>query len=199
KKHVPKFGSNQPRVFVPKHSRAERRKKLTNLNQLSIIGFIGKNAETKYLPNGTPVTKFSVATKKSWKDENGEWKEKTQWHNVAAFGKGFAQLADRFVKGPHVFAQGELTIREYDRTIKVPIGKGKSIEHAIQQLVVELKADTSGHSIVPPPMASKAIPPNRRPRVTNKGLRPFFDKVSLRLTLISARSPAAARSEELFF
>jgi hypothetical protein len=36
-----------------------------NLNQLSIIGFIGKNAETKYLPNGTPVTKFSVATKNS--------------------------------------------------------------------------------------------------------------------------------------
>ncbi len=40
-----------------------------NLNQLTIIGFIGKNAETKDLPNGTPVVKFSVATKKSWKDE----------------------------------------------------------------------------------------------------------------------------------
>ena len=58
-----------------------------NLNQLSIIGFIGKNTETKYLPNGTPVTKFSVATKKSWKDENDEWKEKTQWHNVVLSAK----------------------------------------------------------------------------------------------------------------
>jgi single stranded DNA-binding protein len=113
-----------------------------NLNQLSIIGFVGKNAETKYLPNGTPVTKFCVATKKSWKDENNEWKEKTQWHNVAAFGKGFAQLADRLVNGAHVFVQGELTTREYDRLIKVPTAKGKTIEHTIQQLVVELKADT---------------------------------------------------------
>lgn len=113
-----------------------------NLNQLSIIGFIGKDAETKYLPNGTPVTKFSVATKKSWKDENNEWKEKTQWHNVVAFGKGFEQLADRLVKGTHVFVQGELSTREYDRTIKVSTGKGKNIEHVIQQLVVELKADT---------------------------------------------------------
>jgi single-strand DNA-binding protein len=52
--------------------------------------FIGKNAETKYLANGTPVTKFSVATKKSWKDEKDEWQERTQWHNVVAFGKGFA-------------------------------------------------------------------------------------------------------------
>jgi single-strand DNA-binding protein len=113
-----------------------------NLNQLTIIGFCGANAEAKYLPNGTPVTKFSVATKRSWKDENDEWKEKTQWHNVVAFGKGFAQLADRLVKGAHVFVQGELTTREYDRTIKVPIAKGKSVEHTIQQLVVELKADT---------------------------------------------------------
>jgi single-strand DNA-binding protein len=113
-----------------------------NLNQLSIIGFIGKNAETKQLPNGTAVTKFSVATKRSWKNENDTWQEKTQWHNVVAFGKSFAQLTDRLVKGAHVFVQGELTTREYDRTIKVPTAKGKSIEHTIQQLVVELKADT---------------------------------------------------------
>ncbi len=113
-----------------------------NLNQLSIIGFLGKNAETKYLPNGTPVTKFSVATQKSWKDENDEWKEKTQWHNVVAFGRGFAQVADRLVKGAHVFVQGELTTREYDRTIKISAGKGKNVEHVIQQFVVELKVDT---------------------------------------------------------
>lgn len=112
-----------------------------NLNQLTIIGFIGRNAETKQLPNGSIVTKFSVATTKSWKDDKGEWKEKTQWHAVAAFGQGFAQLASRLVKGAHVFVQGELTTREYDRTITVPAGK-KSVEHVIQQLAVELKADT---------------------------------------------------------
>jgi single-strand DNA-binding protein len=111
-----------------------------NLNQLTIIGFIGRNAEAKSLPNGTPVTKFSVATTKSWKDEKGEWKDKTQWHNVVAFGQGFAQMTSRLVKGTHVFVQGELTTREYDRTIAVPNGK-KSIEHVIQQLAVELKAD----------------------------------------------------------
>ena len=112
-----------------------------NLNQLTIIGFCGKQAETKYLPNGTAVVKFSVATKKSWKDENNEWKDKTQWHNVVAFGKGFEQMTQRLVKGAHVFVQGELNTREYDRTIKVPNGK-KAIEHVLPQLVVELKADT---------------------------------------------------------
>ena len=112
-----------------------------NLNQLTIIGFIGRNAEIKPLPNGTPVTKFSVATTRSWKDEKGEWKDKTQWHTVVAFGQGFAQMASRLVKGTHIFVQGELTTRQYDRTIAVPNGK-KSIEHVIQQNVVELKADT---------------------------------------------------------
>ena len=111
-----------------------------NLNQLTIIGFIGRNAECKSLANGTPVTKFSVATTRSWKDDNGEWKEKTQWHNVLAFGQGFAQIAPRLLKGTHVFVQGELTSREYDRTITVPNGK-MAIEHVIQQLVIELKAD----------------------------------------------------------
>jgi single stranded DNA-binding protein len=112
-----------------------------SINQLTIIGFTGKQAEVKYLPNGTPVVKFSVATKKSWKDENNEWRDKTQWHSIVAFGKGFEQLTPRLVKGAHVFAQGELATREYDRTIQIPNGK-KTIEHVIQQLVVELKADT---------------------------------------------------------
>ena len=112
-----------------------------NLNQLSIIGFLGKDAETKALPNGTSVVKFSVATKRSWKDTNDEWQERTQWHQVVGFGDGFAKLAERLAKGAHVFVQGELTTREYDRTIKVPNGK-KVIEHQMKQLVVELKADT---------------------------------------------------------
>jgi single-strand DNA-binding protein len=124
-------------------SKQGRKKKNTdmNLNQLTIIGFIGKQAETKYLPNGTPVVKFSVATKKSWKDDNDVWRDKTQWHPVVAFGKKFEQMTPRLVKGAHVFVQGELSTREYERTIQVPNGK-KTIEHVIQQLAVELKADT---------------------------------------------------------
>jgi single-strand DNA-binding protein len=137
-----------------------------NLNQHTIIGFTGKDAESKSLPNGTPVVKFSVATKRSWKDDQGEWQEKTQWHNVVAFGNGFSVLAERLRKGTHVFVQGELTTREYDRTIKVGNGK-KPIEHVIQQLVVELKADTirildrtakSEPSVAAEPPAAEEVP-----------------------------------------
>jgi single-strand DNA-binding protein len=137
-----------------------------NFNQYTIVGFIGKDAEIKFLPNGTPVMKFSVATKRSWKDDSEDWKEKTQWHNVVAFGQGFQQLAARLDKGTHVLVQGELNTREYDRTIKIPNGK-KPIEHVIQQLVVELKADiirvldrnsSSEQSAAAAPPASDEVP-----------------------------------------
>jgi len=135
-----------------------------NLNQLTIIGFIGRNAETKQLPNGSFITRFSVATTKSWKDDAGEWKNKTQWHTVCGFGQGFAQMTPRLLKGTLVFVQGELSTREYDRAIQIPSGK-KSIEYVIQQITVELKADTirildrSGnaeHSDVVEPAAEEA-------------------------------------------
>jgi single-strand DNA-binding protein len=108
-----------------------------NLNQHTIIGFIGKNAEAKYLPNGAPVVKFSVATKKSWKDDAGEWQEKTQWHNIVAFAKGFENMVGRLQKGTHVFVQGELCPREYDKTI----GNGKK-STVVKRLAVETIADT---------------------------------------------------------
>ena len=111
------------------------------MNQLTIIGFVGKTAERKDLPNGTPCVRFSVATKKSWKDSNDDWQERTQWHQVVAFGPNYSQVADRLVKGAHVLVQGELTTREYARKINVPAAKGKTIEHEIKQLVVELKAE----------------------------------------------------------
>lgn len=109
-----------------------------NFNQLTIIGFIGKNAETKQVTNGTPVIK--LLDDAFVEGRKGKWKDRTQWHNAGRFGQGFAQLTPRLVKGAHVFGQGELTTRGYDRFIMVPNGK-KSIEHMIQQLAVELKAD----------------------------------------------------------
>jgi len=112
-----------------------------NFNQLTIIGYIGKNAEIKQLPNGTSVTKFSVATTHSWKDDKGEWKDKNAVAHGCCLRQSFTQAAPRLTKCTHVFVQGELTTRAYDRTIQVSNGK-KTIKHVIQQLAVELKADT---------------------------------------------------------
>ena len=52
------------------------------MNQLTIIGFTGNDAEAHYTPSGTIVTTLSVATKESWKDADGQWQSRTEWHRV---------------------------------------------------------------------------------------------------------------------
>jgi single stranded DNA-binding protein len=76
------LGAGTLAVWRPS-KRAEKDNTQMNFNQITLIGFIGKDAETKALPNsGRMVTKFSVATAESWKDDQGEWQTRTQWHTV---------------------------------------------------------------------------------------------------------------------
>ena len=71
------------------------------MNQLTIIGFTGQDAEFHFTPNRAPVATISVATKESWKNDQGEWHSRTEWHRVVAFGK-LAEYAKTLVKGSHV-------------------------------------------------------------------------------------------------
>ena len=111
------------------------------INQITLVGFLGRDAQKKALPNGTPVLDFSLATKKVWKDSNNEWQERTQWHQVVCFGDRMAKLAERLVEGTLVYVQGELTTRDYERTVQVRTANG-SVEAVVKQLAVEVKADT---------------------------------------------------------
>jgi single-strand DNA-binding protein len=126
--------------LVRAQAKGRKQKGLKVINQITIVGFLGRDAQKKALPNGTPVLNFSLATKKVWKDSNNEWQERTQWHQVVCFGDRMAKLAERLVEGTLVYVQGELTTRDRERTIKVPNGSA-FIEHVVKQLEVEVKAD----------------------------------------------------------
>jgi single-strand DNA-binding protein len=54
------------------------------MNQLTIIGFTGNDAEAHFTPNGTLVVTISVATKESWKDADGNWQSRTDWHRIVS-------------------------------------------------------------------------------------------------------------------
>jgi single-strand DNA-binding protein len=114
---------------------------IMNFNQLTLVGFIGGDAETTTSKTGRPVTKFSVATNQSWKAANGEWQEARTWCQVVAYGEGFAKLADRLLKGKHVLIQGRLKTDTYDREIEVT-HKNKPIKVTVKQTSVECIADT---------------------------------------------------------
>jgi len=83
-------------------------------NRVSLIGFVGNDAQLKTTKNGTPVAIFSVATKASWKNSKGGYDSRTEWHRCTAWGK-LAEFAGTLEKGAHVQIEGELRYREYKK------------------------------------------------------------------------------------
>jgi|SRR5580658_345399 single-strand DNA-binding protein len=83
------------------------------LNRLTLIGFTGGDAETNSGNHGSTFTVFSVARKRSWKNADGEWESRTEWHRCLALGK-LGDFAAGLKKGAHGQVEGELCSREYD-------------------------------------------------------------------------------------
>jgi single-strand DNA-binding protein len=84
------------------------------LNRLTLIGFVGGNAQTRSNSNGSQYTVFSIATNTSWKNADGAWESRTEWHRCVTNGK-IAGFAATLTKGAHVHVEGELRSREYEK------------------------------------------------------------------------------------
>jgi single-strand DNA-binding protein len=86
---------------------------MASVNKVIIIGNLGRDPETRYMPEGGAITNISVATTEKWKDKNGEMQEKTEWHRVAFFGK-LAEIAGEYLKkGSQVYVEGRLQTRKW--------------------------------------------------------------------------------------
>ena len=93
-------------------------------NRVTLIGFLGRDAEVKTTRNNAPFTMLSLATKRSWKDrESGERQSQTTWHRCIVLGK-LGEFAATLTKGAHVQIEGEIRTREY--TQKIATGKKTS-------------------------------------------------------------------------
>jgi single-strand DNA-binding protein len=84
-----------------------------SVNKVILVGNLGRDAETKFTPSGAAVTKFAIATTRSWKDQqSNEWKEETNWTNVIVWRQ--ENLANYLTKGKQVYVEGRLQTRSYD-------------------------------------------------------------------------------------
>ena len=82
-------------------------------NSISLIGFAGKDAETRTTNNQKPYTVLSLATQSSYKDKGtGEYINRTEWHRVIVWGK-LGEFAQKIQKGTHLAVDGELVSREF--------------------------------------------------------------------------------------
>ena len=83
------------------------------LNKVILIGRLGRDPETRFMPNGEAVCNFSVATSETWNDRNGQRVERTEWHNITMYRK-LAEIAGQYLKkGSQVYLEGKIQSRKY--------------------------------------------------------------------------------------
>ena len=86
------------------------------INKVILVGNLGRDPETRYLPSGGAVSNVSLATSRSWKDrDSGEQREKTEWHRIVFFNR-LGEIAGEYLKrGSKVYVEGELRTREWEK------------------------------------------------------------------------------------
>ncbi|EPZ4796862.1 single-stranded DNA-binding protein [Pseudomonas aeruginosa] len=87
---------------------------MRGVNKVILVGNVGGDPETRYMPNGNAVTNITLATSESWKDkQTGQQQERTEWHRVVFFGK-LAEIAGQHVKkGQQLYVEGSLRTRKW--------------------------------------------------------------------------------------
>jgi single-strand DNA-binding protein len=86
---------------------------MASLNKVMLIGNLGKDPEVRYTASGTAVASFSLATSEKFKNKNGEWEEKTEWHNITLWAR-LAEIAGEYLaKGKTVYIEGRLQTRKW--------------------------------------------------------------------------------------
>jgi single-strand DNA-binding protein len=86
---------------------------MASVNKVILVGNLGKDPESRYLPDGGAVCNFSIATTDKWKDKSGEQQERTEWHRVSTFAK-LAEICGEYLKkGSQVYIEGRLQTRKW--------------------------------------------------------------------------------------
>lgn len=86
------------------------------INKVILVGNVGQDPETRYMPNGGAVTNLSLATSETWKDKNtGEQQERTEWHRVVFYQRLAEIVAEYVKKGSKLYVEGRLQTRSWEQ------------------------------------------------------------------------------------
>lgn len=139
-----------------------------SLNRVTLLGHLGKDAETKYAASGTPITRFSIATNRRVK-KGDQWEDAVDWHNITAFDQ--EKVAAYLLKGKPVYVEGRLQTRSYDKD-----GEKRYSTEVVAENIILLggdKSDASKEPVSMPRSARQAEPPHayaNAPAPTGPGL-----------------------------
>lgn len=83
------------------------------VNKVILVGNVGQDPEVRYMPNGNAVANLSLATSESWKDQQGQLQERTEWHRLTLY-RRLAEIAGEYLrKGSQIYVEGKLQTRKW--------------------------------------------------------------------------------------
>lgn len=133
-----------------------------SLNKVILIGYLGRDPEVRYMPNGDAVCNFSIATSESWNDkQTGQRQERTEWHNITMY-RRLAEVAGQYLKkGSQVYIEGKIQSRKY--TDKQGIERTAYDIIANEMKMLDSKSDNEPNSGSHAPQSAPPKPPQARP------------------------------------
>jgi len=111
-----------------------------SVNKVILVGHIVRDAEVRFIPSGTAVCSFTIATNKGWKSQSGEYKDEASYHQISVWGKYGENVAKILTKGAQVYIEGELSYR----TKRDDAGKFISKDVDIRANVITILSRNSG-------------------------------------------------------
>jgi single-strand DNA-binding protein len=135
-----------------------------SLNKVMLIGNLGKDPDLSYTASGVAVAKFSIATNERWKDQEGNFQERTEWHNIVVWRK-LAEICGQYLKkGSKVYVEGRLQTRSWD-------DKNTGVKRYSTEIVVDdlMMLDSRQGSAAP----DEAAPAAETPQAPEKDDLPF--------------------------
>lgn len=132
-----------------------------SVNKVILVGRLGRDPETRYMPNGDAITNFSLATDEQWRDRNGERQTRAEWHNVSLYGK-LGEIANQYLrKGSQVFIEGKIQSRKYTGNDGIERTAYNIIGNEMRMLGNRNDGFDSGNNNAAPPTSN---PPPAAPR-----------------------------------
>lgn len=135
------------------------------INKVILVGNVGQDPETRYMPNGNAVTNISIATSETWKDKNtGEQQERTEWHRVTFYQRLAEIVAEYVKKGSKLYVEGRLQTRSWEQD-----GVKKYATDIIANEMQMLDSrGSSGDNYAPSPNQSQSAPPPKNETPTQQ-------------------------------
>lgn len=142
---------------------------MSSLNKAMIIGRLGQDPDVRYTQSNTAVANMSIATSERYKDKQGEWKERTEWHRVVAWGRTAEICQEYLKKGSQVYIEGPIQTRKWED--KEGQTRYSTEIKALTMTMLDSKGSGGGDADVP------KKPDNSQPVSSSVDLNEDFDDI----------------------